>query len=48
MVFGAGISISVSLDQELKKVQMVDRIAALSVLLVYILKMPTPCFSFLY
>ena len=45
-VFGAGISLSVRLDKELKKVLYVNRIGALSVLPIYVLKILTPCLAF--
>ena len=47
-VFGAGISLPVRLDQELKKVLQVGRIRALSMLPMYVLKILTPYFAFLY
>ena len=42
------ISLPVRLDQELKKVLQVDRIGALSMLPMYVLKLLTFCFDFLY
>ena len=45
-VFGAGISLSVRLGKELKKVLYVGRIGALSVLPIYALKIQTPCLAF--